>query len=68
MMLVRLLEHVADKFIPETQSGSRLGRGTVDMLFVARQLQEKCREQHWDLYIAFVDLTKDFDTVRRKAL
>ena len=35
------------------------------MLFVARQLQEKYHEQHQDLYLAFVDLTKAFDTVNR---
>ena len=28
------------------------------MIFVARQFQEKCREQHKDLHITFVDLTK----------
>ena len=38
------------------------------MIFVARQLQEKCREQHQDLYLAFVDLTKAFDTVNRDLL
>ena len=32
------------------------------MIFVARQLQEKCREKHHDLYMAFVDLTKVFDS------
>ena len=31
------------------------------MIFVARQLQERCREQHQDLCMAFVDLTKAFD-------
>ena len=38
------------------------------MIFVARQLQEKCREQYQDLYLAFVDLTKAFDTVNRDLL
>ena len=31
-------------------------------------LQEKCRKQHQDLYIAFVDLTKAFDMVNRDLL
>ena len=35
------------------------------MIFVARQLQEKCCEMHKNIYMAFVDLTKAFDTVNR---
>ena len=38
------------------------------MTFTARQLQEKCQEQNVDLYMAFVDLTKAFDTVSRDGL
>jgi len=38
------------------------------MIFAARQIQEKCREQHWDLYMVFIDLTKAFDSVDRKGL
>ena len=42
--------------------------GTIDMIFTARQLQEKCQEQNVDLYMTFVDLTKAFDTVSREGL
>ena len=38
------------------------------MIFSLRQLQEKCREQRLPLHIAFVDLTKAFDTVSRPGL
>ena len=38
------------------------------MVFVLRQLQEKCREQNKGLYVTFVDLTKAFDTVTRNGL
>ena len=38
------------------------------MIFVLRQIQEKCREQKMGLYAAFVDLTKAFDTVCRDGL
>ena len=67
-MLTRLLEHVVDLALPESQCGLRRGRSTIDMIFVVRQLQEKCREQHQDLYLAFVDLTKAVDTVNRDLL
>ena len=42
--------------------------GTIDKIFTARQLQEKCQEQNVDLYMAFVDLTKAFDTVSHEGL
>ena len=38
------------------------------MIFVARQLQEKSREQRIDLCIAFIDLSKAFDSVNREML
>ena len=38
------------------------------MIFVARLLQEKCQEQHQDLYMIFIDLTKAFDSVHREGL
>ena len=65
IMHICLLEHVVDLVLPESQCGFRSGRSTIDMIFAARQLQEKCREQHQDLYLAFVDLAIAFDTVNR---
>ena len=38
------------------------------MIFTARKLQEKCREQRQPLYMAFIDLTKAFDSINREAL
>ena len=43
-------------------------RSTIDMISVSRKLQKKCREQHQDLYLAFVDLTMAFVTVNRDIL
>ena len=54
--------------VPESHCGFRKDRGTIDMLFTANQLQEKCQEQNVDLYMTFVDLTKAFDTVSRGGL
>ncbi|KAL8568047.1 hypothetical protein ACOMHN_000271 [Nucella lapillus] len=68
VLLNRLLEHLEQGLLPESQWGFRAGRGTTDMIFAARQLQEKCMEQHRDLYTTFVDLTKAFDTVSRDGL
>ena len=43
----------------------RANRGTTDMIFFVRQIQEKSREQHKDLYMVFIDLTKAFDSAHK---
>ncbi|GFS21415.1 RNA-directed DNA polymerase from mobile element jockey-like protein [Elysia marginata] len=68
ILLNRLVSTIAEENLPESQCGFRSNRGTTDMVFVLRQLQEKCREQNKGLYITFVDLTKAFDTVSRTGL
>ena len=68
VMLNRLIVHLEHGLLPESQCGFRGGRGTVDMIFVARQLQEKCQEQYDNLFITFIDLTRAFDTVCRYGL
>lgn len=68
VLLFRLNKYIVDDVCPETQCGFRKERGTIDMIFTARQLQEKCREQHRNLCLAFIDLTKAFDTVNREML
>jgi hypothetical protein len=68
LLLNRLTKWVCPSVIPESQSGFRSGRGTMDMIFSARQLQEKCIEHRVALYQVFVDLTKAFDTVNRSSL
>ena len=68
IMLTCLHEHIVDLVLAESQFGFRRGCSTIDMIFVAQQQQEKYCEQHQDLYMAFVDLTKAFDTVNRDLL
>ena len=69
ILLNRLNVHLDQAgLIPESQCGFRKDRGTIDMIFTARQLQEKFQEQNVDLYMTFVDLTKAFDTVSRDGL
>ncbi|CAJ1066317.1 uncharacterized protein LOC109084930 [Xyrichtys novacula] len=68
IMLKRLVEHISEAALLETQCGFWKTRSTTDMVFVLRQLLEKSREQCKDLYIAFIDLSKAFDTVSRELL
>ena len=66
ILLFRLNVHFDQKGpIPESKCGFRKDRGTIDMIFTTRKLQEKSQEQNVDLYTTFVDLTKAFVTVSR---
>ena len=56
------------KYYPRNAVRFRPERGTTDMIFSARQVQEKCREQGRDICLAFIDLTKAFDSANREAL
>ena len=53
------------KLIPESQCGFKKEKRSIDMIFIARQLNEKCQlqEHNVGLHMTFVDLTKAFDTV-----
>ena len=68
ILLNRLNKHLESGYLPESQCGFRKNRGTIDMIFAARQLQEKCQEQNKGLFSTYVDLTKAFDTVSRDGL
>ena len=68
VIINRMNKHLTDNVCSESQCGFRKGRGTVDMIFSLRQVQEKSREHRTPLYMAFIDLTKAFDTVSRESL
>ena len=67
-ILNRLITHIADSIVPESQCGFRAGRGTSDMVFAVRQLQEECCEQNQELHLVFLDPLKAFDTVNQNGL
>ena len=51
------------KEFDEMQCGSMSGRGTTDVIFIVRQLQEKNLAANKPLYMAFVDLEKVINRV-----
>ena len=53
LMLNRLISTIAEENTPESQCGFRANRGTTDMVFVLRQIQEKCREQNMGPFRSF---------------
>ena len=42
--------------------------GTTNTIFILRQLQEKCLAKKKDLFFAFIDLEKAFDSVPRDVM
>ncbi|XP_014787911.1 uncharacterized protein LOC106881903 [Octopus bimaculoides] len=66
-VILSRLQLLASRIYPESQSGFRRSRSTIDMISSIHQLQ-KSREQKMPLYMAFIDLTKAFDLVSRKGL
>ena len=67
-ILARVLLNRLNEHQKASEDSCRKNRGTIDMIFTARQLQEKCQEQNVDLYMTFVDLTNAFDKVSRERL
>ena len=71
---MKVLEGVLEKRlrqkvkIDDMQFGFVPGKGTVDAIFMMRQLQVKFLEKRKDLFFAFVDLEKAFDRVPRKVV
>ena len=58
----------AESFLRQSQFGFRKSRGTVDAIFVFRQILEKARERNVKVHLHFIDFKAAFDTVWRKAL
>ncbi|KAJ8025578.1 hypothetical protein HOLleu_33173 [Holothuria leucospilota] len=46
VILDRLIPTFAEEKLPKSQCSFRVNRGITDMIFVLRQIQEKCREQN----------------------
>ena len=67
-MVYRLNAEILEKVTSEEQCEFRESHSTTDLIFVARQIQERCREQRTPLHTLFVDFKKVFDSVNRKAL
>ena len=66
---IKLLEHgmkVAGRVLERRLRQAVVG--TTDAIFIARQLQERYRGKHRELWLAFVDLERAFDRVPRKVV
>ena len=68
VILNHLINCVSEESPVVSQCAFRPGCSTIDVVFSLRQVQEKCIEQHMDLYAVFINLTKAFSIVNREAL
>ena len=71
ILLRILLERIKNQTkteINETQMGFRAGLGTRDQIFNLRIIAEKAREFNQDVYLAFIDFSKAFDSVKHRKL
>jgi hypothetical protein len=67
-VLLNQLQPIIEPQLMESQCGFRKGRGTIDQIWVARQLVERTNEYQTPVLLCFVDLTKAYDSVDRSAL
>ena len=68
LILLERLENIIDPQLLESQCGFRQGRGTIDQIWLTRQIIERAVEYETAAYLCFVDLTKAYDSVDRAAL
>ena len=62
------LKPITEVLLLEEQNGFRKGRSCIDAIFTLKLIIEKRREFNRETHLAFVDIAKAFDNVRRSLL
>ena len=68
LILLERLQTIMEPQLLETQCGFRKECGTVDQIWVVRQVVERAKEYRIPVCMSFVDLTKVYDSMNRQAL
>ena len=62
------LKTITDSLLLEEQMGFRKGRSCSDAVFAINQIIAKRREYNLETHMAFIDFTKEFDSVNRNLI
>ena len=68
IQLNRLIPINTEEHLLESQCDFRTNRSTTDIMFILRELQEKCQEQNREMYVTFISLTKAFKAMSREGM
>ena len=67
-ILINRIQAGVDSTLRKEQAGFRKSRGTVDQIFIIRNILEQVNEWNATMYIHFVDFKKAFDSIHRDSL
>ena len=65
VLINRVIESTKEQ-VAEEHGIFRLGRGSIDQIFVLKQLVEKYRKKWKEFHVAFMDLEKVYDKFAEK--
>ena len=66
--IIMRLRDTVDRILREEQAGFRPKRGTIEQLFILRNIIEQSYEWNTNIYMIFVDFQKAFDSIHRETL
>ena len=67
-ILISRIQGGEDKKLRKEQAGFRPGRGTVERIFILRNILEQVDKWNATMYFHFVDFKEAFDSVHRDSL
>ena len=67
-ILINRIRDGIDHKLRKEQAGFRAGRGTVEQIFILRNIIEQTNEWQATLYLNFIDYEKAFDSIHRESL
>ena len=67
-VIITRIRDTVDTRLRQEQAGFRRGRGTIEQIFILRNIIEQVMEWNANLYVCFVDFEKAFDSIDRGML